>query len=57
MSEEAMRITREYLNMAAELDEDQAFEWLTALHPEYVDDVLDYLEEFTYNISKNYYRG
>lgn len=57
MNEAAMTITRKYLTMAQELDEDQAFDWLTAKHPEYVDDVLDYLEEFTYNISKNYYRG
>ena len=56
MSEKVAEITREYLRMA-QVDEDEAFDWLTTRHPDYVDDVLDYLEEFTYNISKNYYRG
>lgn len=54
--EKLIEITREYLKMAAQTDEDRAFEWLTALHPEYVDAVLDYLEEFAYNLN-DYYRG
>ena len=41
-----MDITREYLEKANRRGEDVAFEWLTNMHPDYVDDVLDYLEEF-----------
>lgn len=58
MSEEELaKIAREYLKKAATLDEDRAFEWLIALYPEYVDQILDYLEDVIYDIHKNYYRG
>lgn len=46
MNDEIAKITREYLEMSIKLGEDRAFEWLTALYPEYVDQVQDYLDEF-----------
>lgn len=55
MSEEIAQITRKYLEMSVKLGEEKAFEWLTDEHPDYVDAVLDYLDEFL-EVSTNYYK-
>jgi len=55
MSEEVVQITRKYLEISVKLGEEKAFEWLTEEHPNYVDEVLDYLDEFL-DVSITYFK-
>lgn len=50
-------LIKQYLDMSTKEGEDAAFEWLTTVHPKRVTEVLNYMEEFSYMIHEQYYRG